>query len=338
MKQFLVSRWFLIALVLVLLVGFTQSERLAFLAKSKSNSISVARQAIVALVLFWMALPLKFGAVLEAVRKPGAAILASVINLGLLPLVAWGMYFALQPVLQADLAIGILIAAATPSTLASSAVWTRRAGGNDMVANLVTVITNLSCFLITPMWLVAMTGQKVQSVELSSMVLKLLYTVLLPMLAAQALRIIEPIGSWATRNKIPLGVAAQCGVLTMVLFGAVSGGLSLAAHRERPATVGVDLLIMIGVVLTLHLLMLWLGHVFSKWMGLARPERIAVGFAGSQKTLMVGLAIAIEDYGTLALAVLPMIAYHVGQLLVDTAVADRMRRTSDRTERPPGSA
>lgn len=326
MKQFLASRWFLIALVVILVAGTTQAEPLRFLAQSKSSIVAIGRQGIVALVLFLMALPLKSGAVVDAVRKPGAAILASAINLGLLPLVAWGIYFGLRPILHPELAIGILIAAATPSTLASSAVWTRRAGGNDMVANLVTVITNLGCFLVTPAWLVVMTGHQVRSVDLSSMVLKLLYTVLLPMLAAQALRLIEPVGSWATRNKTPLGVLAQCGILTMVLVGAVSAGLSISAQQQGASGVGGDLVLMIAAVLTLHVSMLWAGHLLGKWLGLARPERIAVGFAGSQKTLMVGLAIAIDDYGDLALAVLPMVTYHVGQLLIDTGVADRLRR------------
>jgi hypothetical protein len=41
---------------------------------------------------------------------------------------------------------------------------------------------------------------------------------------------------------------------------------------------------------------------------------------------MVGLAIAI-DFG--GLAVLPMVAYHIEQLLIDTVLADRLRRAKD---------
>ena len=33
--------------------------------------------------------------------------------------------------------------------VASAAVWTRRAGGNDAVALIVTISTNLACFLLT---------------------------------------------------------------------------------------------------------------------------------------------------------------------------------------------
>ena len=57
-------------------------------------------------------------------------------------------------------------------------------------------------------------------------------------------------------------------------------------------------------------------------LGMRREDRIAVGFAGSQKTLMVGLQLCIE----LQVEMLPMVAYHVGQLLVDTLIADRLRK------------
>ena len=49
---------------------------------------------------------------------------------------------------------------------------------------------------------------------------------------------------------------------------------------------------------------------------------VAVGFAGSQKTLMVGLTIALQFGG---LTILPMLAYHVLQLLIDTLLANRLR-------------
>ena len=46
-------------------------------------------------------------------------------------------------------------------------------------------------------------------------------------------------------------------------------------------------------VLGLHLVVLMLGWAFQG-LGLARGQRIAVAIAGSQKTLMVGLLLAID--------------------------------------------
>ena len=332
MKNWLLKRWFLIALAVVLAVGFSCSRALAPLADADWSPL--LRRGIVAVVLFVMALPLGLSAVWRAVRFPGPSVLAAGINFGLLPLLAWGMYLVLMPPLglHPQLAIGILIAAATPSTLASAAVWTRRAGGNDTVPVLVTLITNLSCFVVTPLWLVAMTGRAVESVRLSEMVVKLLCLIILPMSAAQFCRLGPGVRSWATDHKGGLGVVAQCGVLSMILLGSVRAGLSVRLETSTDAAGITDYVVMIALVLTIHLSMLAVGHLAGFWLGMSRPERIAVGFAGSQKTLLVGLTVAVEDYGNFALAVLPMVAYHVGQLLVDTLIADRLQATAPPAE------
>ena len=65
------------------------------------------------------------------------------------------------------------------------------------------------------------------------------------------------------------------------------------------------------------------GSDLSASFGFSRAQQIAVGIAGSQKTLMVGLDIAITYVG--GLAILPMVVYHVAQLLADTVIADRLR-------------
>jgi sodium/bile acid cotransporter 7 len=57
-----------------------------------------------------------------------------------------------------------------------------------------------------------------------------------------------------------------------------------------------------------------------------RPAQIAVAIAGSQKTLMVALHIATTYFG--GLAVLPAVVFHVGQLAVDTLIADYLSRKS----------
>ena len=74
----------------------------------------------------------------------------------------------------------------------------------------------------------------------------------------------------------------------------------------------------------LDLAALLVGFGLGRLAGMDRAEWIAVGLAGSQKTLMIGLHIAVTQ--DLGLAVLPMVAYHAVQLLLDTVVADRLRR------------
>jgi sodium/bile acid cotransporter 7 len=314
-KNRLLQNWFLIGLALVLTVGFLLSKRLEWLADAK-----LLRNLIVASVLFVMALPLEFGHLWRVLRRPGPALLAVAINFGLLPLLAWGVSLGLS----GDMAIGLLIAAAMPCTLASASVWTRKAGGNDAVSILVTILTNLSCFVVTPLWLLITTRRADVDIPLNEMIVKLALLVVLPMFLAQIVRLWRPLGIWATRQTTALGVAAQMGVLSMILICSIKSGLELSGAKPGQTPTIWDFSTMIVAVISVHLAALWAGHILSRLVGLSRENRIAVGFAGSQKTLMVGLYVATTYYG--GLAILPMVAYHVGQLLVDTLIAHRLKK------------
>jgi sodium/bile acid cotransporter 7 len=82
--------------------------------------------------------------------------------------------------------------------------------------------------------------------------------------------------------------------------------------------------------LAVHLAGLFLGLAAGRLVGLDRPDRIAVGFAASQKTLPVGLLLFNAYYqADYPLAVLPLVVYHAGQLLADTLVADRLAGRPD---------
>ena len=199
MRALLARQWFLLALAGVLSLGFfCPSPFHAF-----SDSVAI-RNSIVASVLFVMALPLQTTLVWQTLRRPGPALLGSAINMGLLPLLAW----PLAGVLGGDLRIGILVAATAPCTLASAAVWTRRAGGNDAAAILVTILTNATCFLVTPFWLLIMTRQAAD-LDVREMVAKLGFLVVLPMVAAQLLRLIPRIARWTTGKKRQLSSLAN---------------------------------------------------------------------------------------------------------------------------------
>ena len=110
----------------------------------------------------------------------------------------------------------------------------------------------------------------------------------------------------------------------MVLIGAVNAQRNLAVTNWQEIVGLVDFCVMIGIVLLLHTSVLAVGYGLAKAAGMSRPNCIAVAFAGSQKTLMVGLYVALRYYG--GLAILPMVAYHVGQLILDTLVADAWGR------------
>jgi sodium/bile acid cotransporter 7 len=314
--------WFLGGLAALLAVGLGWPDQLA------PATGRIWQRPIVAAVLFLMALPLEARTMWQAVRRPQAVLLAVAINFGLLPAAAWLVAGWLR---LDDFRIGLMVAASVPSTLASAAVWTRRAGGNDAIALFVTMITNVSCFLVTPLLVFAGTGRRGSLKQApAEMIAELALICVLPVVVAQLGRLAPPVAAWASRRKLLLSNAAQCGILSIVLVGAVKAGLEIRKLPPSEAVGPANWVGMLAAVLGVHLAMLAAGHLLGRVLGIPREDRIAVGFAGSQKTLMVGIHIASAFGG---LAILPMVAFHVGQLLVDTLVADWLRRSA---ARPPG--
>jgi len=317
-RQFLVRQWFLIALAVLLAIALPFGVQLQVLVSSKA-----IRNAIVFCVLFLMAWPLDISDMWRALRKPAPVLLAIGVNLGLLPLVAWVVSLGLS----ADLAPGLLVAAATPCTLASAAVWTRRGGGDPAIAILVTIVTNGGAFLFTPFWLSILSPTPAAATSTSEtfsatgIMLKLGLLVVLPMALAQLSRVSKPVAVWATTNKSTISVFALLGMLSVVFTGAIQTSVRIW-DASQPPLVLIDVLVMIAGVLLVHLSMAAAGYWLARLIGLPHSSSVAVLFAGSQKTLMVGLSVC-DDLGII---ILPMVCYHVGQLIVDTIVADRLRR------------
>jgi len=311
MRAFLHQRWFLFALVAVLLAGMLWPAAMRPIVGWLPSAV------LVAVVTFIMAMPLETGALWGAVRRPGPAWLAAGLNSGVAPLLGW----LASRGLPQELAVGVIVATTVPCTLATAAVWTRRAGGNDAVAFLVTMITNLACFLIVPAWLRMLVGIRAD-INYGHIVWGLILSVVLPIIVAQLLRQWRPIGSWATRRKHFLSGVAQIGVLLMVLVGAVGCGEKLQGVSDGAILTAGNLTMMVLAVAAVHVAVLSLGMLLSRALEFDRGDAIAVAFSGSQKTLMVGayIATAVNPF-----AILPMVAYHAAQLVVDTLVADWWR-------------
>lgn len=312
LKRLVARSWFLILLACVLVLGFAMPGIL----EQATRHLSL--DWVVALILFLMALALDSSSLRTAFIRPRALLLGVAVNFGLAPPLAW---LAAQA-FSGDLSLGMIVIGCVPCTLVSAVVWTRRAEGNEAVAMLVTLATSLACFAVTPLWLGVLTGRLVEG-ELSfeRMMLKLGLTVALPIVVGQVLRRIEAVQQVADRWRASISVAAQIGVLITVFAGATHAGGRLQGVSDAIPTLG-EWILLGTLTITLHMALVAAGYFGAQLAGVARPERIAVAFSGSQKTLPIGLLVAAQFGG---LVLLPMIVYHVVQLLVDTLIADRMR-------------
>jgi sodium/bile acid cotransporter 7 len=172
------------------------------------------------------------------------------------------------------------------------------------------------------------------SLDAGDMVARLMWSVLVPTLLGQAARLVPALATLATRHKTPIGVVAQCCILTLVFSAACKAGMQFNGVGMQTATLGGVLLVWASCI-ALHLTAMTIGVFGARRFGFDRADLIAVAFAGSQKTLPIGLLLATDAARDgnpdllgpglgVPFAVFPMLMFHASQLFIDTAVADRM--------------
>lgn len=302
-------QWFLLALAAVLAAGALGHAELRPLTERLSPN------ALVAAVLFLMSAPLDLRRSLagaSAIRATAVAVLVNAALAG--PLAA-----AVGPLLTDPLAEGLIIAALAPCTMASAAVWTRRGGGNEAVALTVTVVTSLLSFLVLPAWGSVLLNQSA-GFDAWSLGRQLLLIVVLPIAAAQALRRLSRFRAWGDAHRGRLNLAAQLGLLLLVLIGAVRSGRMLDDPTTRIGAA--DWAMLAAAAAGVHVALFFIAWAGARSVGSEPADALAAGVSGSQKTLSVGLSVAMS-FGLLA--IIPMIVYHALQLLIDAVLVDRLR-------------
>jgi sodium/bile acid cotransporter 7 len=304
---FLGRRWFL----LVLAAGVGLACARPGWVRPATDRLPL--RAVVALSLFLVAWGLEGRRLYRMMLRPAAALWAVALSYGAVPLLAW-LAGPLLPL--PDLRLGLLVIASVPCTLASAVLWTRLGGGNEAVALLTVVLSTGLSWLATALWLTLATGTRVTP-DTGAMMRGLALVLLLPVALAQLSRCWPPVARAVTRHQVLSGVAARLLTVAIILKAVVAvsgrtGGLTAGAFAATAAA-----------CVATHLAGLLLGLGSSRALGFARADAVAVAFGCSQKTLPVGLylfeAYYSRDY---PLAVVPLVVYHVGQLVVDTVIAD----------------
>jgi sodium/bile acid cotransporter 7 len=74
-----------------------------------------------------------------------------------------------------------------------------------------------------------------------------------------------------------------------------------------------------------HVAALAAGLASSRGLGFGRPQQVAVAFTCSQKTLPVAMLLQERYFSEYPLALVPLAIYHLGQLLLDSFVAEHLR-------------
>lgn len=278
----------------------------------------IETRPVTVILLILSSLGLESRRLWETLRRPWPPLLAIAVTFGLAPPAAYfcGLFF-----LPEEYRIGLIVAGCVPCTLASATIWTRLAGGNEAVSLMVTMFTNSFVFLFTAGWLAFLTGQEV-AFDPWTMFIDLLLVVALPILAGQVARQIGPMGKWVGHYKRHISVVCRLLILIIIAKSAASAEQMLV-EQGRSLLTDLQLVFVFASCVGVHLVLLGVGYWTGKRL-FSIEDAVAIAFAGSQKTLPVGVFLIADYYSSAPLAIVPMLFFHIGQLVVDTYVAERM--------------
>ncbi|MDS9469472.1 bile acid:sodium symporter family protein [Paracoccus sp. MBLB3053] len=224
-------------------------------------------------------------------------------------------------ILGPQMTLGLLFLAVLPSTVQSSIAFTSMAEGNVPAAICAASFSNLIGVALTPALVALMLHQGGGGVSLDA-VLRIGMQILLPFVVGQLLRPL--IGDFVRRHRI-MTLTVDRGSILLIVYSAFSAGTVSGLWKGIPA---------ISLVVLILVLLLFLGVVFAlmiaagKVFNLNEPDRVVLFFCGSTKSLASGLPIATALFpvSTLGATVLPVLIYHMSQLLICAMIAQRCAR------------
>lgn len=217
------------------------------------------------------------------------------------------------------LALGLLIISAVPPTLSSGIVITEVSRGNAVLALILTVSLNLLGIFTLPYMLdFCLKAAGPVDIDQNRLLVKMLFFVLLPFVTGKAIR------SLSGKTRISANwsyVNSTCVIL--VVYG------SFAVSRNSFSGLGAaEYLLILGAVLLLHFLLLAISARAGKLLALQVPDRKALVFVASQKTLPISVAVLTNISFETGSAIIVCLLFHFSQLVTDSLLAAWLRKKS----------
>jgi len=220
-----------------------------------------------------------------------------------------------------DLYQGLLFMSLVPSTVQSSVALTGVARGNVSGAVVAASVSSLVGVVATPllvMWLMgAGDGVSVDASVFGDIALQLLLPFILGQLAHN---FVPRVGELAKSKATKI---VDRGSIWMVVYSAFSRGVVSGVWSNVSAWEIVFLTVFSCVLVAA---MLWLTRILPEALHFPREDRIAIQMCGTQKSLATGLPMATVIFGGASLGVLiiPLMIYHMCQLVICSAYASRI--------------
>lgn len=233
-----------------------------------------------------------------------------------MPFAGYAAAYLTGSILPAALVAGIVYLAVLPSTVQSAVSFTSAGGGNVAASVVGAAVSNLAGIVLTPALVIALIGDASETSADGAMAIKIATMLLLPFALGQLSQ--RRLGVWAARQKSLLSLFDRI-IILMAVYTAFSGAVVSGVLFQVTGGAYAVLAIVLAVLLAFGFGgALLLGNI----MGLAKADSISLVFAGSHKSIATGAPMAALLFGNKAgLIVIPLILYHIAQLVISAPVA-----------------
>lgn len=328
MLYYLKKNWFFVGMGIVAALAFVAPELGVFVKEHKILNYGIFVTFLIT------GLSLDTRSVLEQIknfRVLAASLISALVLIPIITAVLAVLFFTEN----VDFIIGSVIIAVAPVTVASGTVMTAMALGNVPLSLFICVLCNLFSLLSIPLvmnWLLGFMEnvlelEQVISLPVGQILVTLGMTVLVPTVLGQIVR------PWVRERIAPYKKAFSIfsqSVVLLIIFNAVSSSVDVIG------SVGFGFVGLFGFMIVLHLIILALNYGISRGIRLDLPSTAAFTIHTSQKTLTISYLVWAGYFAqAYPLAMVPGIAYHLVQMIMDTFVARWFRdRAEQRRETP----
>lgn len=219
--------------------------------------------------------------------------------------------------------LGTFYLAALPSTVSSSVVMVSIAHGNLPAAIFNASLSSMLGIFITPLWMSFFIKESASAAEFTDVIVKLCFQVLVPVIAGFLMH--QWLGRFSEKHKMKLRYFDQA-VILLIIYTAFCESFYGNVFSNHSLT---EIALLAALMLAFFVVMFGLMQVTASQLGFSREDRITILFCGSKKSLVQGALMGrllFPNPVTLGVILLPLILYHALQLLVGSAIAEKMAR------------
>lgn len=237
------------------------------------------------------------------------------------PLLTMATAAMVSTVFPAAILAGLLYIGCMPSTVQSSIAFTSISNGNVAGAICAASISNLLGVVLSPMLLMLLIPSAAEFAIAPSAIWKIMQQILVPFIVGQLCRPL--LADFLNRHKTPTAIVDR-GSILLIVYSAFSAGVVNGIWSIMPWQSIVGLVLTCGALLAVAMGSILLG---GRLANMNKADILALFYCGSTKSLATGLPMAgILFAGTdISLLVLPLMLFHLLQLVVCAFVSQRVR-------------